>query len=243
MNDLVILFLIGFSIAVMTVVVNSSTPIFVVLMQFFFPQLSLGAIIGSFKVNAFVTSSSAVFGFRKNIDWKFVLNMGPVYVIGAFIGASIVAELPIVWVLPILVVAYAFAETAHVLNRFISEKGFYTLEFLFGLYGGLFGASIKPMLLGLFRLKIPDDQKIMHLKMQIEAIVIFSAFGAALAHFMHGNLQLAILLPLVTGSLLGGAVGGKILTKIGQQSPRIQKNVMRLSFLIGIVASAWMIYK
>lgn len=242
MADFLILFLIGSGIAIMTVTINSSTPVFVALMQVFFPQLSLGAIIGSFKVNAFVTSSSAVWSFRKNVDWKFVLYMGPIYVIGAFIGASVIAELPIIWVIPILIIAFTFAELAPKINKLISERGFYILEFIFGFYSGIFGASVKPMLMGLFRIKEPSDDRIIFLKMQIEAIVIFSASAAAFAHFIHGNLQTKILLPLICGSLIGGQIGGRILKRMGKLPAHYQKLVMRLSFSFGIIVSVYMVY-
>jgi len=242
MSDPVILFLIGFFIALMSVTVGSSTPIFLALLQFFFPGLSLGELIGSFKVGSHANAIGAVIGFWKEIDWPFILKNGPLYVISAFIGANIVAELPVFWVLPLLIVAFVIAESASVIKKFVSAKNFYFLEALYGVYSGLIGASVKIMLLSLFRIKEADDNKIGYLKIQIQAISFFSTLAAVTAHFFHGNLIFAIIIPLIIGSLIGGILGGRFLVKMEKFSSKIQKAIMRASFIIGIVTSAWMIF-
>lgn len=242
MSDPLILFLIGFFIALMSVIVGSSTPIFLALLQVFFPHLSLGELIGSFKMGSNANAVGALIGFWRDIDWRFVLKNGPLYVMSAFVGANIVAELPVFWILPLLIIAFVIAESASLIKRFVNQKSFYFLEVIYGIYTGLIGASSKIMLLSLFRIKVNDDSQIGYLKIQIQTIAFFSSLAAVIAHYFHGNLIWAIIAPLIVGSILGGVIAGKFLVKMEKFPPHMQKIIMRASFIIGILTSAWMIY-
>jgi len=226
----------------MSVIVGSSTPIFLALLQFFFPGLSLGELIGSFKIGSNANAIGAVASFWKEIDWKFILKNAPLYVLSAFVGASIVAELPIFWILPLLIMAFIVAESARFIGRFVTNKTFYVLEVIYGIYTGLIGASSKIMLLSLLRIKIADDTQIGYLKIQIQTIAFFSSLAAVIAHFFHGNLIWHIVVPLIIGSIIGGVIGGRFLVKMEKFPPHIQKWIMRVSFIIGIITSVWMIF-
>jgi len=240
--DFFILFCIGFGISTISLIVGSMTPIYISLMQIFFPHLSLGNIIGADKVSGFARGIGAIPSFWKDIDWKFILKNIPAFLIGAIIGANIISEIDTFWILPLLIFTFLVAELAPYISKFFTEKIFFVFEGLLGIYAGLIAASIKPTLLSVFRLRIPDNEKIMFLKIQIQTIMFFVGISAAIAHFFHGTLILSVIIPLAIGNILGGFLGGKILQKTEKLSGNIQKNIMRFSFFIGIITSIWMIY-
>lgn len=216
--------------------------IYLTLMQFFFPTLSLGNIIGAGKIGGVAQGAGAMPAFWQDIDWKFIIKNIPFFLVGSFIGASIISEISQFWILPLLIVAFFVAEFAPKIAKFFTRKVFFILEGLLGIYVGLLGASIKPTLLSILRLQVPEDEKIMFLKIQIQTMMFFASFAAAIAHFFHGTLLLWVIVPLALGNIVGGFIGGKILHKTGKLSGKIQKNVMRASFAIGILSSIWMIY-
>lgn len=241
MFDIVILFSIGLILSIISLVVGSMTPIYLSLMQFFFPTLTLGNIIGADKINGVFRGVGALPSFWDQIDWKFILKTIPAFLIGSIIGANIVSEISMIWILPLLIMAFCIAEFAPFFSKFFTKKSFFAFEGILGIYAGLIGASIKPTLLGIFRVKIPDDKKIIFLKIQIQTIMFFVVIGAGIAHYFHGNLIWEIILPLGIGNTLGGFIGGKILKRTGKLSGKIQKNIMRASFTLGILVSGWMV--
>lgn len=242
MIETTILFFIGFVLSIVSLVVGSMTPVYLTLMQFFFPHLTLGNIIGADKTNGVFRNLGAIPSFWKEIDWKFVMTNIPPFLIGVILGVSIVAEVSTFWVFPFLIIGFIIAEFAEKFAKYFSAKKILILEFLLGIYGGLIVAAIKVILLSVFRLKYPDDTKIMYLKIQIQTMMIFMVITGTIVHYLHGNLLWEIILPLGAGNIIGGFIGGKILMKTGKLSGKIQKNIMRLSFLFGIVASGWMIW-
>ena len=241
--SVLILFLIGLSMSTISLVVGSMTPIYLGLMQVFFPALTLGNIMGADKVSGISRNLGAIPSFWSHIDWKFIAQNIPAFLIGSAIGASFISEISSDWILPLLIFAFFIAEFAPSLSRFFKGKAFLLFEGLLGVYAGVIVASIKPILLAVFRLRISDDNKIMFLKIQIQTIMFFVSVGAAVAHYFHGTLILWVIIPLAIGNILGGFLGGTILKKTGKMSGRIQKNVMRASFCIGILTSAWVVFR
>lgn len=243
MIDFLILFFIAFGISTVSMVVGSMTPIYLSLMQFFFPVLSMGTIIGCSKVSNTARGIGGFLSFWSEIDWKFIFKTAPIFVLGGIAGANLVSEFSSTLILPILILAFFIAEFAPYFSRFFTGKNFLIFEFFMGFYTAVIAASAKIILLAVYRMKEPDDAKIMWIKIQIQVIMFFVVVVAAITHYFHGNLIWDIVLPLVIGDFIGGFMGGKILKKTGKFSGDFQKNIMRLSFLVGIAASAWMMWR
>lgn len=241
MGDFVLLTIIGLGISTVSMVIGSMTPIYLTLMQVFFPHLSMGNIIGAAKAASVARGIGGIWSFWKDIDWKFVVKTLPAFVVGAFIGASLVSAFSTDWILPILIIAFFIAEFAPYLSKFFTQKKFLIFEGFVGFYTAVIGASAKVILLAVFRMKEPDDTKIIWLKIQIQVIMTSVTATAAVVHFFHGNLIWDIVFPLVLGDFIGGFLGGEILKKTGKFSGEIQKNIMRASFVVGIIASVWIV--
>jgi uncharacterized membrane protein YfcA len=90
----------------------------------------------------------------------------------------------------------------------------------------------------LLRLKYTHDDDIAHVKIQARFIEFVLGITAVITHWISGNLIAAIWIPWSIGSLAGGYVGGYALKMMTKLSGKVQKLVLRASYVLAIVTAA-----
>jgi uncharacterized membrane protein YfcA len=228
----------GFVVGVLSVVFGGGFFFSVPLMQWIFPSTTFGAIIGNLKVGSFFRGISSTVTTRKQITYKESISLGAFAIVGTLIGAMLVSHLSQSWLLPATILAVALAEFAPRISKLISKKTFHIASLLTGLYAGVFGAGIGLLLVALLRLKYTHDDDIAHVKIQARFIEFVLGITAVITHWISGNLIAAIWIPWSIGSLAGGYVGGYALKMMTKLSGKVQKLVLRASYVLAIVTAA-----
>ena len=227
----------GLLIGIWGVVFGGSMFLSVPFVQILFPGISFGQIVGNIKVGSLFRGIGSTWSTRKHIDWKDCFFYSIPLLIGTVVGVSIISQLSQKWILPAIIFAIILSEAAPYTAKFITKKTFYLSSVITGIYAGFLGAGIGVLLVALFRLKHPEDTQISHVKTQARFIEWLLVFVAVFAHIVTGNIILKIWLVWATGSLIGGFIGGHILNSIGTLSGRIQKVILRTSFVFALVVA------
>ena len=178
------------------------------LMQWIFPGITFGSVVGNIKVGSFFRSIGSTWTTRTQIEYRRNVEISVLAFVGTVLGAFLIAYLDQSWILPATVVAVVFAELAPRIARYITNRTFHVAAFICGLYAGTFGAGIGIILVALVRLKHPADTEIGLVKIQARFIEFMLVIVAVITHWYSGNLLLAVWLPWSIGSLAGGDVGG-----------------------------------
>jgi uncharacterized membrane protein YfcA len=224
----------GVVVGIFSVIVGGGFFVSIPLLQFLFPSVSYGAIVGNLKVGSFFRGIGSTITNRKEIDWLGNLLWSVPLVIGTMLGVMVIAHLHQRWMLPAIIAAIALSELAPWLAKRITKGSFQAASFATGAYAGFLGAGIGIILVALFRLKHPEVERIAHVKIQARFIEWLIGLVAVIAHYFHGNLILALWLVWSVGSFAGGLAGGLLLEKLGAMSGKIQKIVLRLAYLVAI---------
>ncbi len=236
-QDLIFLLIGGFFIGVISVVIGGGHFFSVPFMQWLYPTVSFGSILGNIKVSSFVRGLGSTFATRHMIEWRRDLSVGAIAIVGSVIGASIIANIDQRWLVVAVVVAIMLSESAPWIATKITPRIFHVASFLTGIYAGFFGAGIGIILIALLRLKHPIDTDIALVKVQARFVEMFLAVGAVTAHWYHGNLISSIWIPLSIGTLVGGIVGGLVLNKLSGFSGKIQSFVLRIAYLVAFLVA------
>jgi len=208
------------------------------LMQWIFPGITFGSVVGNIKVGSFFRSIGSTWTTRTQIEYRRNIEISMLAFVGTVLGAFLIAYLDQSWILPATVVAVVFAELAPRIARYITNRTFHVAAFICGLYAGTFGAGIGIILVALVRLKHPADTEIGLVKIQARFIEFMLVIVAVITHWYSGNLLLAVWLPWSIGSLAGGYVGGVALTYLAKFSGAVQKVVLRIAYAITILTAA-----
>jgi len=227
----------GFVVGIFSVIIGGGFFISIPLLQFLFPSVSYGAIVGNLKVGSFFRGIGSTITNRKEIDWLGNLLWSVPLVIGTVLGVMVIAHLHQRWLLPAIIAAIALSELAPWLAKHITKGSFQAASLATGAYAGFLGAGIGIILVALFRLKHPAVERIAHVKIQARFIEWLICIVAVIAHYFHGNLILALWLVWSVGSFAGGLVGGVLLEKLGAMSGKMQKSVLRLAYLAAIAGA------
>jgi uncharacterized membrane protein YfcA len=227
----------GFIVGILSVIVGGGFFVSIPLFQFLFPTVSYGAIIGNLKVGSFFRGIGSTITNRREIDWLGNLLWSVPLVIGTVLGVMVIAHLHQRWMLPAIIAAIALSERAPWLAKRITKGSFQAASLATGVYAGFLGAGIGIILVALFRLEHPEDERIAHVKIQARFIEWLIGIVAVIAHYFHGNLILALWLVWSVGSFAGGLVGGVLLEKLGTMPGNIQKIVLRLAYLVAIAGA------
>ena len=227
----------GFVVGIFSVIIGGGFFVSVPLLQFLFPSVSYGAIIGNLKVGSFFRGIGSTLTNRKEIDWLANLLWSAPLVIGTVLGVMVIAHLHQRWMLPAIIAAITLSELAPWLAKRITKGSFYVASLATGVYAGFLGAGMGIILVALFRLKHPAVERIAHVKIQARFIEWLICIVAVIAHYFHGNLILALWLVWSVGSLAGGIAGGILLEKLGAMSRKIQKSALRLTYLVAIAGA------
>jgi uncharacterized membrane protein YfcA len=227
----------GFVVGIFSVIIGGGFFVSIPLLQFLFPSVSYGAIVGNLKVGSFFRGIGSTITNRKEIDWLGNLLWSVPLVIGTMVGVMVIAHLHQRWMLPAIIAAIALSEFAPRLAKRITKGSFQAASLATGVYAGFLGAGIGIILVALLRLKHPAVERIAHVKIQARFIEWLIGIVAVITHYFHGNLILALWLVWSLGSFAGGLAGGVLLEKLGATSGKIQKSALRLAYLVAIAAA------
>src|SRR5262245_39629655 len=227
----------GFVVGVFSVVVGGGFFVSIPLLQFLFPGVTYGAILGNLKVGSFFRGIGSTITNRKEIDWLGNLLWSVPLTIGTVLGVMVIAHLHQRWMLPAIIAAIALSELAPWLATRITKRSFRAASLATGAYAGFIGAGMGLILVALFRLEHPEVERIAHVKIQARFIEWLIVIVAVTAHYFHGNLILAVWLVWSVGSFAGGLAGGVLLNKLGAMPGKIQQTVLRLAYLVAIAGA------
>jgi uncharacterized membrane protein YfcA len=227
----------GFFVGIFSVIVGGGFFLSVPLFQVLFPGVTYGAIVGNLKVGSFFRGIGSTVTNRKEIDWLLNVIWSVPLIIGTVLGVMVIAELHQRWLLPAIIGAIALSEYAPKLAKRITPHSFQAVSVATGAYAGFLGAGIGIILVALFRLRHPEDEKIAHVKIQARFIEWLIGIVAVIAHYFHGNLILALWLVWSVGSFAGGLLGGVLLEKLGAMPGGLQKRVLRLAYVVALAAA------
>ena len=227
----------GAIIGVFSVVIGGGMFFSIPLMQWLFPGISFGAIVGNLKVGSFFRSVGSTISTHKQIEYVSNVKLAILALIGTGIGTTLIASLSQKWLFPALVVAVLLAFFAPKLADKITNKTFHVASFLTGVYAGAFGAGIGVLLIALLRLKHPADTDIAFVKIQARFVEWLLVITAVAMHLYHGNIITAIWVPWAVGALIGGYIGGVALNRLGHLPGSVQKSVLYASFAVALVVA------
>jgi uncharacterized membrane protein YfcA len=227
----------GFVVGIFSVVVGGGFFVSIPFFQFLFPSVSYGAIVGNLKVGSFFRGIGSTITNRKEIDWLGNLLWSVPLVVGTALGVTVIAHLHQRWMLPAIITAIAISELAPWLATRITKSSFLAASLATGAYAGFLGAGMGLILVALFRLEHPEVERLAHVKIQARFIEWLIVIVAVIAHYLHGNLILALWLVWSAGSFAGGLAGGVLLEKLGAMPGKIQRIVLRLAYLVAIAGA------
>jgi uncharacterized membrane protein YfcA len=237
MDPLIILILGGFFTGVAGVVFGGSMFFSLPIIQWAFPTMLFGQVVGNLKVGSFFRSIGSTWTTRHQIDFGKSLQISVFALVGTAISALFVSHLSQSWMLPATILAVVLTEYAPHIARLISAKTFHLAALLCGLYAGTLGAGVGLMLVALVRLKHPSDDEIARAKIQARFIEFMLVIVAVLMHWWSQNLVAAVWIPWSAGSLIGGYVGGVMLSQLSKYSAVVQKIILRISY-VSTIATA-----
>jgi uncharacterized membrane protein YfcA len=224
----------GMLIGVFAVIVGGAMFIAIPIVQSIFPNATVGAVVGNFKVGSFFRSIGSTAATWRQIEFKRNFQLMPGALVGAIIGASAISHIDQKWMLPAIIGAILFTIYAPRLAHKVTNKTFTAAAFLTGLYAGVLGAGIGVMLVALLRLKHPKDTELGLVKIQARFVEFIITIAAVVTHIVNGNLIAALWVPLSIGSLAGGVLGGYLLRKMGELSGKTQKYILYAAFSVDL---------
>src|SRR4029453_17037221 len=227
----------GFVVGIFSVIIGGGFFISIPLFQFLFPSVSYGAIVGNLKVGSFFRGIGSTITNRKEIDWLGEPLLSGPLVPGTGLGVMVIAKLHQRWMLPAILAAIAVSELAPWLAKGITKGSFRAASLATGAYAGFLGAGMGIILVALFRLQHPEDERIAHVQVQARFVEWLIGIVAVIAHYFHGNLILAVWFVWSVGSFAGGLAGGVFFEKLGAMPGKIQKIVLRLAYLVAIAGA------
>jgi uncharacterized protein len=209
-----ILFFAGAILGVYAVVVGGGMFFSVPLFQFLLPTASVGQIVGSIKVGSATRGLASTWTTWHRVRLREGLLLAVPFVIGATIGAYLISGIDQRWMLPIVVSAIVVSELAPRLHRILDRTLYRAAALVAGVYGGVLGAGLGVLIVALLRVLIPDESRIMDVKIQARFIEFIMGLAAITVHFWAGNLVTNVWLPWALGSFVGGALGGLLLNRL-----------------------------
>ena len=238
-----VLVLCGIPIGIFSVVIGGGMFFSMPLMQFLFPQASIGVLVGNLKVGSFCNFFSASWANRRQIDFHAVLSIGFWAFLGSMAGAWIISDIDQKCLFFFVVAAVFLTAFAPIVSQWITPKRFHVFSVLIGLYCGFLGAGAGLMILALVRLKYPDDAQIAFAKIQRTAIEVMVVVMALISHAYHGNLIPDIFIPWTIGTVIGGFAGAMILNHMTAMPTTLQKTLLYSSFVVALFMAGWSFLK
>ena len=116
-------------------------------------------------------------------------------------------------------------------TKALSEGWAFFPVFLAAIYGGYFGAGLSVIVLAVLGLVLNDSLTRLNALKQVIAFV--TNITAALFFVFSGKVVWSVALIMAVGALLGGAIGGKLASKI--KPATLRWIVVIIGFLVGII--------
>ena len=202
-----------------------------------FPGISIASTIGNIKMGSLFRGAGFIAAVWREIEYKKYLPFLFLLFSGTVLGVLAISALDKKWLLPLLCFSIFFVEIAPKIASKISKKIFLGGGFLVGIYYGFFGPGIHLLILGMLRTQNPQESEIAKNKMQAIFLETMIGFWAIFMHFSQGHLVARIWICWAAGSLVGGVLGGKILKKVGKMPGETQNLILRISFVIALLAA------
>lgn len=203
------------------------------LFQLLCPQLSAAAIVGTIKVGSVCRNLAALRPIRASIDWS-VLWLAPILCLGSVIGSWQIVSFPDYVILIVLVIGWLVQEFGNRLR--VSRSLLFVITFVIGVYGGIFGAGIMLLIMGLLALthqSLGDARaSALLLELLVSAVAVVMIWQANLINW-------PIALVWATGSAIGGYIGGITVKNTIHWSESTQRWLVRGAFLIAFVVATW----
>lgn len=204
-----------------------------------FPTTAIPTLFGTNKLAAIVGTASAMakFGRRVAIPWKVVLPATLSALVGAWMGAALVAWLPRDWMRPLVLVMMIGAALYTFKNKDFGAAitrdhrpsdrwGGAALGLAIGLYDGFFGPGTGSLLLfafvrlfGMDFLRATASAKVVNVATNLSAIVLFAS---------HGPLMWEIGILMAVSNLAGAQLGTGLALRHGSA-------FIRKAFLVVVV--------
>ena len=116
-------------------------------------------------------------------------------------------------------------------TKTIPEAWLFLPVFLGSIYGGYFGAGLGIILLAVFGMILKNSLAQMNVLKQI--IAFSTNFTAALLFIFSGKVVWPIALVMMTGAIFGGAMGGRVATKV--KPTALRWIVVTIGFTVGMI--------
>lgn len=233
--DFLILILSGTVVGIIGIMLGGSMFFSIPIIQLIFPEVSYGMVIGNIKIGSFFRGIGSTFSTCNEIDWKNYLLISVPIFLGTIVGITAIKDIHQKWILPAIIIAVILAEITPKIASKIENKHFFILSITTGIYAGFIGPGIGIIIVAILRIKYCWDDDIIHVKIQARFVEWVIVIVSVIAHFLYGNTDTKIWFPWSIGTLLGGYIGGIILNKLGNISGKVQKRILRVSFLLAII--------
>lgn len=244
MTDLLIVFFVAIPIGIFGIVFGGTMFLSLPFFQWFFPEMTLGAIIGNIKPGSIVRNISGLIPLHKKrrIDYRKTAPLILPLILGSIIGSAGVTFLSEKYIIPILISGWIVMYYPSWIAPRMSKAGFTLSTATVGAYGGIFGAGVSLLIVALLRLRITEDIRFVDVRANAlfleTALTVFSV-GVFLS---FGLIHWQIAITWAAGAMLGGYMGGGILNKTGQMDSIIQKGIIHIAFAIAIAVAFWRVW-
>lgn len=211
------------------------------------PGVNPATLLGTNKLASILGTASAAWHFHKNLklNLRFLKVAVPLAVIGAFLGASVVAWLPTEWVRPIILfllilmlIKTWFEKQAGLLH---SDKAWVSLALIatagIGVYDGFFGPGTGSFLIFVFVRWLGHD--FLHASAHGKVINSGTNFGALIYFTLSGHVMWTLGLIMASANILGAQVGARLAIKGGAT---LVRQLFLFLCLVLIIRLAWTLY-
>lgn len=236
------LFLVAIPVGVFAVLIGASQFLSIPLFQLFFPQMTLGAIVGNLRIGNMLRDLVALIPVYRSVQFKTLGTFIVVICIGSIIGTLGTISLPQTVLLPILLFAVVVTEAAPWISSRVHRHALLGAFFLTGVYYGVIGAGGSVITLAFLRVQYPQDHHIHAVRVHM-LLLEFCAFAVSVAAFvLTGRVDWVISLVWAAGAMIGGYIGGIVLKHTGKTKPRTQKIFLRAVYCVAIGVALWRLF-
>lgn len=244
MLDLIVVFFVAIPIGVFGIVFGGNMFLSLPFFQWFFPEMTLGAIIGNIKPGSVVRNISGLIPLHKKrrIDYKKTAPLVAPLLLGSIIGSAGIIFLSEKYIIPILISGWLVMHYAAWIAPRISKTGFLVGTTIVGVYGGIFGAGVSLLIVALLRLRITENIKFVDVRANalfLETVLTVFSVGVFLS---FGLIQWQVATIWAAGAMLGGYIGGVILHKTGKMNPIMQRGIVHCAFAIAVTVALWRLW-
>ena len=228
-RDAIWLLVMGVPISALGAITGGTMFLSLPLFGWVFSGAPVGVHVGNIKVGSLVRGVGTTISTRGSIDWDYCFRISWPFLLGTIIGARLLSEsdLDRFWLVIMVVVAMGLAETAPRLQNL--PRGTFKLgAFAVGLFGGYVGLGLSLLLVALIRIHQPKASDILWVTIQARFLETILCVAAVITHIISGNIVFKMWFYWTIASLIGGLIGGKVLTKFIKLSEKQQKLFLRI---------------